>query len=415
MKKALLFLVLSFLFIQCSTNSEIEEEEQEERLEHLTISVTIEGDLLNENREKILYLASEEGLIESQLSLQNNQENLLTIKREPETNYQLIIHDIQTFSGRTMHDFSIFENVASSDFTIKANPDVTSEDLPNVDLHIVNTGNLDPLGMTGGGQSSWTSANGGVFTSNSNSLTNPGDYYASFKKQDEPFARYFWAENVVEDKIFTLDYDELPTAPLHETQLPEHVSATVFVFGYRSEYPSAAHPLSRGSTQGNQTFETYFPEEAVFDYIRFSAGFFNGTESYSVNSVSEAIPSSIQVPSFDLTINNFSVDDTNYSTTGNYDISTATFSIYEENVPIQARVRVFSEPNSTVSFSMGTLINSLFEEFPSLDAVQLVPNSITLSSYNYYENYEEAVKGLIEDNSSRLPGSLSETVSRRNN
>ena len=415
MKKVLSFLVLSFLFIQCSTNNEIEEEGQEERLEQLTVSVTIEGDLLNENREKILYLSSEEGVIEDQLSLQNNQENLLTVEREPDVNYHLIVHDILTYNGRTRHDFSIFQNIQSSDFTVKANPDETSGGLPDIDLHIFNTGNIDPLEMTGGGQSSWSSANGGTFTSTGNTLTDPGDYYASFKKQGEPFARYFWKENMEEDKIFTLDYEELPTALLVETELPEHVSATVFVHGYSLEHPSAGHSLSRGNTEGNQTFETYFPEEDVFDYIRFSSSFFNGTKSYSVSSISEAIPSNVQVPDFDLTINSFSVDDTNYSTTGNYDISNATFIISEDNLQVLAMVKVFSEQSSIVSFSIGTLINSLFGELPSLDAVELVPSTIMLSSYNYHENYEEAVKELIEGNNSRSLGSLNETVYRRNN
>lgn len=415
MKKAPLLLVLSFIFIQCSTNNDHEEEEQQEILEYLAISITIKGDLLNENREKILYISSEEGIIKGKIALQNNQENLLTIQREPNTEYHLIIHDKLTYNGRKRHNFNIFKNIKSSDYTLQANTGGTSGDLPNVDLHIFNTGNIDRLGMTGGGMSSWSSANGGTFTSNGTSLTDPGDYYASFKRQEDSFARYFWTENMEEDKSFTLDFEELPIAQLVETHLPEHVSATVFVNGYRTEHPSAAHRLSSGNTQGVQTYETYFPEEAVFDYIRFSAGFFDGNKSYSVNSVSEVIPSSIEVPSFDLTINNFSVDDTNYTTTGNYDISNANFIISDDNIYIQAIVKVYSEHNSEVSFSIGTLMDSFFEDLPSLDAAQLVPNTITLSSYNFRENYEEAVKGLIEDDSSRSPGNLSETISLKNN
>lgn len=413
MKKVLPLLFLSILFIQCSTNDETEELEPQERLEDLAISITIEGNLLNENREKILYIGSEEGMIEGKISLQNNQKNILTIQRELNTKYYVIIHDKVTFDGRTRHDFDIFENLKSSDYIIKGHSGGTSSELPEVDLYIVNTGDLEPIGRTGGGQSSWSSANGGYFTSKGKSLTNPGDYYSSFKKQDEPFGRYFWTENIEEDKTFDLNYEELPIAPLVETQLPQHVSATIFVHGYRSEHPSAGHNLSRGSTQGFQIFETYFPEEHVFDYVRFSGSFFDGSKSYSINSVSEDIPSRIQVPSFDMTINNLSIDNTNYTTTGNYDYSTATFVISEDNIYIQAIVKVFSEQRSTVSFSISTLVNSLFEELPSLDAAQLAPNNVILSSYNNRENYEEAIEGIIESDSSRLPGYLGETVSRR--
>lgn len=414
MKKLPLFLVLSFFLIQCSKN-DLEGEEQQEKPENLAISITIEGDLLNENREKILYISSEEGIIEGHIPLLNNQENLLTIQREKNTKYYAIIHDKLTYNGRTRHDFAVFENVESSDYTITATSGGIGGNLPNVDLYLVNTGTLEKAGMTGGGHWSGSSANGGTFNIYGTCLSKPGDYYASFKKENEPYARYFWTEDVEEDKSFTLNYEELPIATAVETQLPEHKSATVFVHGYTSEHPSARHTLSYGSTQGNQTYDSYLPEEAVFDYVSFSAGFFNGTTSYSFYSVSEVIPSSIQVPSFDFTINNFSVDDTDYTTTGNYSISNANFIISDDNINIQVLVKVFSEHNSRVSFSIGPLIKSLFEELPSLDAAQLKPSSITLSSYSHGENYEEAVKTLIEDNSPRSPGYFRETVSRRNN
>lgn len=418
MRKILLPLVLSIFFIQCSTNNDLEEEEQQEKLEDLAISITVEGNLLNENRAKILYISSEEGKIEGKISLQNNQENLLTIQREPNTKYFAILQDILVYDDRTRHDFSIFENIESSEYTIKANTNNSGAngDLPTVDLYLQNTGSLTQIGRTGGGHATYSSANGGTFKSRGTGLSNPGNYYASFIKQGELFARFFWTEDLEEDKSFSLNYDELPIAPLVKTQFPEHESATVFIHGYRSEFPSAAHILGFGNTQGISTYESYIPEETIFDYISFNARFTRGTKSYSTYSVSEVIPSSIQVPSFDFTIHNFSIDFTNYTTTGNFDISNANFVTSDDDVNIQVLVKVYSEHNNTVSFSIGTLINSLFEDFPLLDATQLEPFNITLTSYNYRENYGEAVKGLIEVNSYTLsPGNLEESVSQKQN
>lgn len=415
MKKALLFLVLSILFIQCSPENEVEKEEQQEKPDNLAISVTIEGEYLNENREKFLYISNEEGEIEAQIELQNNQENKLSIEREPDTKYHLIVHDKRTYNGRTRHDFSIFQNMQSSAFTIKANPVINSGDLPKVDLHIVNTGNIERLGMTGGGSSSLSSEDGGTFTSSGKVLSKPGDYYYSFRKQDEPFARYFWTENITEDASFTLNYEELPTATLVETQLPQHERATIFLHGYRSEHPSAGHSIETKYSQGMQVFESYSPDEAIFDYFTFNMGLFDGTTSYSFHSVSEVIPTSIELPSFDFTINNFSLDDTQYTTTGDYDISSASFVFSEDNIHIQALVKVYSEPGSKVSFSINPLVNSLFEKVPSLDAAQLEPLNVSLFSYNFREKYQGAVRGFIEVNNPRTPGNFSAVVSRKNN
>lgn len=415
MKKTLLFLVLSILFIQCSPEDDVKREEQQEKPEDLEISVTIEGEFLNENREKFLYISNEEGKIEGQIALQNNQENILTIEREPDTKYHLIVHDKLISKGRTRHDFSIFENMQSSGYTIKGYSVVDRPDLAKVDLHIVNTGNMQRLGSTGGGSSSQSSENGGTFTSTGYILSNPGDYYYSFLRQDEPFARYFWTENIKEDASFTLDYEELPTATLVETQLPEHQSAAVFLHGYRSEHPGVGHSIKMGNTQGMQVFESYRPEEAIFDYFTFNLGLFDGTTSYSFYAVSEVIPASIEIPSFDFTINNFSVDDTQYTTTGEYNISSASFVISEDNVNIQSLVKVYSEPGSEISFSISPLINSLFEKVPSLDSAQLEPLNISLFSYNFREKYQGAVKGFIEGNNPRTPGDFTAVVSRKDN
>lgn len=414
MKKTSLFLFLSVLYIGCSTNDISEEETQQEIIENLTISITIEGNL--ENREQTLYISSEEGVIVGQLSLKNNQGNSLTVQRDPDTRYFVIIHNKLTYNELTSHYFNIYENMKSSNYVIKANGNNNhaSEDLPNVDLFLSNTGNIKRVGMTGGGYSRMSTANGGTFESNGTCLSKPGDYYSSFKEQDEPFARFFWLENVEEDISFTHDYRELPIANLVATQLPEHESGTIFVSGVRSEHPSATHTLSYGGTQGLQTFDSYIPEYPIFDYTFFSASLFNGTTSYSFFAVAEEIPSSIQLPSFDFAINEFTLKSTVFSTTGDYKISNANFLI-SENDHIQAIVKVFSEPNEKVTFSINTLINSLFEKFPSLDAAELEPNRITLSSDNYRKNYHEFVKGLIEENRSKLPGNILKTISRKGN
>lgn len=416
MKKSLFFLVLSILFIQCSPENEVEKkEEQQEKPESLAISVTIEGEVLNENREKVLYISNEAGEIEGQIALQNNEKNTLSIERIPDTEYHLILHDKVTYDSRTIHDFSIFQNIRSSAYTIVANPVLSSGDLPQVDLQITNTGNIERIGMTGGGSSSRSSENGGTFTSVGNLISNPGDYFFSVKKQEETFARYFWAEDITEDKSFTLDYEELPAATLVETQLPEHGSATVFVHAYRSAYPSAGHPIATGNSGGMQIFKSYSPEEAVFDYFSFNLSLFNGSTSYSINSTSKVIPTEIEIPSFDLTINSFSVDDTRYSTTGEYDISSAAFLASGDNTNVQALVKVYSEPGSEISFSITPLSTSLFEMVPSLNASQLEPLSVSLFSYNFREDYQQAVRGFIESYNVRSPGDFSASVSRKDN
>lgn len=414
MKKAFLVFFLLISFIQCSPDNDVEKEEQQAKPGILIISVTIEGEFLNENREKILYISNQEGNIEGQITLLNNQENVLTLEKAPDTKYDLVVHDILTYNGRTRQDFNIFQNIQSSSYTINANAVINSGELPKVDLHIKNAGNLKRIGMTGGGSSSLSSEDGGTFSSSGKVLSNPGDYYYSFIKSGEPFARYFWTENVEEDKSFALNYEELPVAPLIETQLPENERATLFIHGYRSEYPSVGHRLSHGTIEGIKTYKTYFPE-AIFDYISFTAGLFDGTTSYSFYSVSEVIPSGIEIPSFDFTTNNFSIDDTQYTTTGNYDISNATFVISEDNINIQALVKVYSEPGSKISFSISPLINSLFAKIPSLDAAQLEPLNIALSSYNYHGSYAETVKGLIEGANPRTPGNSSARISRKKN
>lgn len=416
MKKALFFLVISIFFIQCSPENEIEnKEEQQEKPENLAISVTIEGEVLNENREKVLYISNDEGEIEGQIALQNNEKKTLTIEKEPDTEYHLIVHNINTFNDRTIHDFSIFQNVSSSAYTLKANSTTNSGELPQIDLQLTNTGNFERLGMTGGGSSSLSSDNGGTFTSVGNLLSDPGDYFYSFKKQEEDFARYFWAEDITEDKSFTMNYEDLPASNLVETQLPEHESATVFVYGYRSEYPSAGHSIKIGNTGGMQVLESYIPGESIFDYFSLNLNLFDGTTSYSINSTSEVIPTEIEIPSFDFTINNFSVDDTEYSTTGEYDISSAAFLTSADNTNVQALVKVYSEPGNEISFSITPLVTSLFEIVPSLNTSQLEPLSISMFSYNFREDYQQAVRGFIESHYDRSPGDFSASISRKNN
>lgn len=411
--KRVLFLLLSIFLIQCSPN-EVEKEEPEEIPKNLTISFNIIGNVLNQNRQKTMYVSNDLGLIEGQIDLVNNQENLLSIPKKPNTKYHLIILDKLIFNGKARNEFSIFENVESSEFTLKENSP-SNTNTPKVDLYINNTGGLieAPIGATGGGYFSWSYRNGGTIEYNGNCLSNPGDFFASFKKTDEPFARYFWTKDIAVDKSFELSYEELPKAPAVETKLPEYQSASFHIYGYRSERPWPPHMLNNGYIQGNLSIISYVPEEDVFDYIYFNAHFYKRNIIFSHLFIGAEIPARIDIPAFDFTINNFSANNTNYTTTGNYDISNATFVVSNDNINTDAVVKVFSEYNRSVSFSIDNLINSLFKDFPSLDGAPLKPVEITLSSFSQYENYGETAKSFIENHYHQSPGIKRETITKR--
>lgn len=416
MKKFLIFLLLSGILAQCSTSTDdnlYEKEADLNKPKDLTISFNIEGNLMNEFQEKTLYISNEEGVIEGQIPLLNNQEHVLNIAKEPKVQYDLIVYDKSESFNHTRHTFNVYQNIESAAYTIDANygPRKTA---PKLDLNLVNTGLVELIGHTGGSSATGSSIGGGSFNLKGSFLTNPGDFFSSFKKEGESSGRYFWIENIEEDISISQDYEELPSTTLAQTQLPEHDNGAIFIFGYTSSYPGAAHRLSSGSTQGYLTYETHLPTESIFNLKGINTTLSHGNTSYRILTYSESLPSIINVPSFDLDIISFSHNNVDFTTTGAYDYSVTTFVSSVEIQEVVVIVNVHSEPGSRVSFSIAELADSISGQVPIFDLSQLIPSSISLTSLSYRDNYAEAIKGNIENKfGKREPGYLLETVTRR--
>lgn len=423
MKKTLFVLFLSVLSIQCSKNNddtvvigeETEEEENGDTIEteELIFTINVDGNYFSEDYSGTLYISDEEGTILTQTTLKNNQGNTLTIDAEVNKQYDAIVSYIIPGDSNFPEEnyfVSVFQDIKSSTYNLSRQ--ITEDDTPKLTLELVNTGNLEIISLSSFFGGTGSGANGGIYTFEGKARTSPGDFYISLQKDTEDFGRYFWVKNITENSSYSFDYEELPITAVVETEFPDVDNATISVEGYRNQHPSVGIRLSKiGNTDQLHPYQTYTPN-GIFDYYKFYTRFNIGNASYNINSFEMQLPSGIEVPELDFSIENFAVNNTSITTNNNYDAARASYNLQVEN-EIYILFNVYSEKVEGLSASKARLFDAIFENIASAQASSLEPNSITLFSYNYIDTYDDFLDYFLGGKQMpTVPGTHAESVSK---
>lgn len=258
-----------------------------------------------------------------------------------------------------------------------------------------------PTGAGGGGPE-----NGGYFNFHSNLEVKPtSDFYVSFKSTNDQFSRYFWGEDIVEGSVFNIDYTTLSEITnIISTQIPSNDYCFFSVEGLKSDdVNNIHHSVAFGNyADGNSSLLTSAPSN-VFDNFIFKVQYSNENVGYSKHLRTTSIPTIINKPTLDFTVNNPSPQSFNMTTTGIATMYAVTYSGENSNENVFVSQSIYGKVAPEVSFSKENLRMNIQQTYPDLTGFETLPlGAVTLSNYSL-NTYEEILKYRIEGKYYQIP------------
>ena len=398
MKKAILIISVSLIFLQCNKSDETPPEEINNEL--ASYSLFVDGTFFPPNSSGRLIISDSNGDILSEGDLVNNQTTTLDVITEPNGIYDLTIFAKLLTNGTNLNYIFTYEDILAGDYSF-GNFRGNNPNADEITITLTNSGtNMELISSTGYLDVTNNPSNGGTHILNGFLSASPGNYYASFKKDGEPMSRYMWNTALNGNTDIDADFATLPLVDgLSSIQLPDYgTSFFLRLSGVKNDDPVGLNGV-RHNIQGTDynsgvsSATINFPE-GLFDAFETSLSYSdpNDNKNFIFSNKSTGIPAALPEPTLDFNIINSSFSNFSATTTGEYDYFSASFNIWIPAQDLLLIYEIYGKPSPEVMISKVNLFNNLFADNSDvnsdvLDSLEVgfgITNYSQLSSYNEF-------------------------------